>query len=81
MKARIVLPVTLAFALTAPVFAQGTARAKAKSPASAASRLVVLPAANLTWTDLDPTGAPGVKVATLWGSRVRSTRIPPTSRS
>jgi len=24
-------------------------------------------AANLKWIDLDPTGAPGVKIATLWG--------------
>jgi hypothetical protein len=26
-----------------------------------------IPAAELKWIDLDPTGAPGVKVATLWG--------------
>ena len=71
MKARILLPVALTFALTAPVFAQGTAGAKAKSPASAASRLVVKPAADLTWSDLDPTGAPGVKIATLWGDAAK----------
>jgi len=28
---------------------------------------VVLPAAELQWIDLDPIGAPGVKVADLWG--------------
>src|SRR4026207_1225762 len=28
---------------------------------------VVLPAAELHWIDLDPIGAPGVKVADLWG--------------
>jgi anti-sigma factor ChrR (cupin superfamily) len=28
---------------------------------------VVQPAADLKWNDLDPVGAPGVKVATLWG--------------
>ena len=28
---------------------------------------VALPAADLKWTELDPTGAPGVKVADLWG--------------
>ena len=28
---------------------------------------VPLPAENLKWIDLDPTGAPGVKVADLWG--------------
>jgi hypothetical protein len=28
---------------------------------------VPIAATELTWKDLDPTGAPGVKVATLWG--------------
>jgi hypothetical protein len=27
--------------------------------------------ANLKWTDLDPTGAPGVKVADLWGDHTK----------
>ena len=29
---------------------------------------VAKPAADLKWIDLDPTGAPGVKIATLWGN-------------
>jgi len=29
---------------------------------------VVKPAADLVWVDLDPVGAPGVKIASLWGS-------------
>lgn len=36
-----------------------------------ASRLVVLPAADLKWADLDPAGAPGVKVANLSGSHAK----------
>jgi anti-sigma factor ChrR (cupin superfamily) len=45
---------------------------KAKKPAaSPASRLVAKPAADLKWTDLDPTGAPGVKVADLWGDHTK----------
>jgi anti-sigma factor ChrR (cupin superfamily) len=45
---------------------------KAKKPAaSAASRLVTIPAADLKWTDLDPKGAPGVKVADLWGNHAK----------
>ena len=28
---------------------------------------IAIPAADLHWTDLDPKGAPGVKVADLWG--------------
>lgn len=31
------------------------------------NRPIPIPAADLKWTDLDPTGAPGVKVAKLWG--------------
>ncbi len=34
----------------------------------AASRLVTMPAADMKWTDLDPKGAPGVKVADVWGN-------------
>ena len=33
----------------------------------AASAPVPVPAADLLWSDLDPTGAPGVEIATLWG--------------
>jgi quercetin dioxygenase-like cupin family protein len=29
------------------------------------------PAADLKWTDLDPNGAPGVKVADLWGDHAK----------
>lgn len=39
---------------------EGTGQPKSLSP-------VALPVADLKWTDLDPTGAPGVKVADLWG--------------
>lgn len=37
-------------------------------PGNAASRLLVIPAGDVKWTDLDPKGAPGVKVADLWGN-------------
>lgn len=40
----------------------------AQNPADAASRLVVKPAAELEWADLDP-GVPGSKVVELWGNR------------
>ncbi len=71
MKTRTLLGVAVMFALTAAVFAGGFTGAKAKSPASAASRLVVMPAEELKWTDLDPTGAPGVKIADLWGDHTK----------
>jgi beta-alanine degradation protein BauB len=69
MRARNYLTFVITLALPATLFgqaaAQATASASAKNPAS---RLVIMPAGEMKWTDLDPTGAPGVKVADLWGS-------------
>jgi hypothetical protein len=65
------LPLALVAALTAIVSAPGGAEQKAKRSMSPYDRLVVKPAADLTWTDLDPTGAPGVKVAKLWGDHTK----------
>jgi quercetin dioxygenase-like cupin family protein len=41
------------------------------SPEGTASKLVVMPASDLKWADLDPTGAPGVKIADLWGDHTK----------
>jgi anti-sigma factor ChrR (cupin superfamily) len=69
MRAKTVLTLAAAFAVPAVVLAQGTAETKAMPPENpAASRLVVMPASDMKWTDLDPAGAPGVKVADLWGN-------------
>jgi anti-sigma factor ChrR (cupin superfamily) len=62
MTVRMALTFVLTFALPAAGLAQPSGQAK-----PAASRLVVMPAGEMKWTDLDP-GAPGVKVADLWGS-------------
>lgn len=68
MRARHVLTLAVAVALPVAVLAQGSGETKAKSdPNAAASRLVVMPAAEMKWADLDP-GVPGVKVADLWGN-------------
>ena len=67
-----VLGLAMAFAQAAAVFAQGAGEAKANvTPRSAASRLVVMPASDLKWANLDPTGAPGVKIADLWGDHAK----------
>lgn len=60
-----------AMALAVPVtlLAQGAGEAKAKGASpSAIDRLVVMPSDDVKWTDLDPKGAPGVKIADLWGN-------------
>lgn len=59
MRTHTLIPALIA--LTAVFLTQPT------SSAAAEAVPVVTPAADLKWTDLDPAGAPGVKVATLWG--------------
>ena len=71
MKARTLSRVAVTFALTMAYFAPGFQGAKAETPASPADRLVVVPAADVKWTDLDPTGAPGVKISDLWGDHTK----------
>lgn len=61
MKARNVLVSVVCFLLAAAALAQGTKTAVKATP-------VFTPAADLKWTDLDPVGAPGVKIADLWGN-------------
>jgi anti-sigma factor ChrR (cupin superfamily) len=63
MKAPSLLAVILSFTLPVTTLAQ--------NPSSAASRLVVMPAGELKWADLDP-GIPGSKVVDLWGSHTGS---------
>ena len=41
-------------------------------PAQTPGQPVFVPAAQLKWADLDPTGAPGVKIATLWGDPTKA---------
>jgi quercetin dioxygenase-like cupin family protein len=67
MRARNVVTLVVTFALPVTLLAQAPGGTEAKRAAtSAQSRLVVMPASDMKWTDLDP-GAPGVKVADLWG--------------
>ena len=72
MRARHVLAFAVSFVLAAAILAQGSGEAKAKSaPKKAAGGAVIMPAGDMKWTDLDPTGAPGVKIADLWGDHTK----------
>jgi anti-sigma factor ChrR (cupin superfamily) len=74
MRSRNVLAfsISLMLILTAPVLAQPSRGAQAKAaPKAAPGQPIFLPAADLKWTDLDPNGAPGVKVADLWGDHAK----------
>ena len=69
MKARNLLTSLITLILPAALVGQGAGQTKANASANtAASRLLVMPADDMRWTDLDPAGAPGVKVADLWGN-------------
>ena len=68
MRTRYLLTLVVTLALPAIVLAQA---AKAKTGTNPADRLVVMPSGDMKWTDLDPAGAPGVKVADLWGSHAK----------
>jgi hypothetical protein len=58
MKSRNVLALSISLILSAPVLAQQ-------------GQPVFMPSANLKWIDLDPNGAPGVKIADLWGDHAK----------
>jgi anti-sigma factor ChrR (cupin superfamily) len=65
MKARSVLLVTASTLLACALSAQtATSTSSATTP-------TFLPAGELKWTDLDPAGAPGVKIADLWGDHAK----------
>ena len=72
MRAKNMLAFAVSFVLAAAVLAQGAGEAKTKSaPKAAAGAPIVMPAGDLKWTDLDPTGAPGVKIADMWGDHTK----------
>ena len=72
MRGRNVPAFAVLFLLAAAVLAQATGEAKVKSaPKAGAGKPVVMPAADLKWADLDPAGAPGVKIADLWGNHAK----------
>ncbi len=64
MRARNILAFAVSFVIAAAVLAQGAPKAGAKGA-------VLIPAADLKFTELDPTGAPGVKIADLWGDHTK----------
>lgn len=70
MRAKHILAFAVSFVLAAAVLAQESGAAKKKAPKSGATP-VFMPAGDLKWMDLDPKGAPGVKIADLWGDHTK----------
>ena len=72
MRPRSVLAFSISLMLAAPVLAQPGGQANAtKAPKVVPSQPVFMPAGDLKWTDLDPKGAPGVKIADVWGNHAK----------
>ena len=72
MKKNRVLTIAALLVVASVALARESGNVKVESVREAAAdRLIVKPAAELTWTDLDPKGAPGVKVADLWGDHAK----------
>jgi hypothetical protein len=71
MKRRIVIPLFMLI-MAALVLAQQSGQAQANTAQKATpGQPVFMPAGNVKWTDLDPKGAPGVKIADLWGDHTK----------
>jgi len=72
MRPRNALLFAISLLLAAPILAQPPGGATAnRAPKPGPEQPVFMPAGDLKWTDLDPTGAPGVKVANLWGDHAK----------
>jgi quercetin dioxygenase-like cupin family protein len=72
MRARSVLAFAVSFVLATAVLAQASGEAKSKTaPKAGAGEPIIKPVGDLIWNDLDPAGAPGVKVADLWGDHTK----------
>jgi uncharacterized protein DUF4437 len=72
MRSKNVLVFSITLMLTALVLAQLSGKAQINSAQKAGpSQPVFTPGGDLKWTDLDPKGAPGVKIADLWGDHAK----------
>jgi anti-sigma factor ChrR (cupin superfamily) len=72
MNRRNVLALSISLVLVSSVLVQPSGGARATQAATAGpAQPVFLPAGDVKWADLDPTGAPGVKIADLWGDHAK----------
>ena len=62
MRTKNVLVFAASFVLAAAVLAQGS---------GGGSKPIFMPSGDLKWTDLDPKGAPGIKIADVWGNHTK----------
>lgn len=70
MRSKCVLAFAVSFVLAAAVLAQEPGESKAKAVIKAGIP-VFMPSSDLKWADLDPKGAPGIKIADVWGDHTK----------
>jgi hypothetical protein len=72
MKPRYILVLSISLVAVSSVLVQpsGMARA-AQAAATGSAQPIFMSAGDVKWIDLDPTGAPGVKIADLWGDHAK----------
>src|SRR5262245_60992829 len=70
MRRRNILVCAVSFVLPVVTLAQGSGEMKSGAK-GAATRLVIMPEGDLKWADLDPKGAPGVKIVDVWGNHAK----------
>ena len=58
-------------AVSIPIMLAATVLARSAGQAGRAAAPIFTPADALKWTDLDPAGAPGVKIVDLWGDHTK----------
>jgi anti-sigma factor ChrR (cupin superfamily) len=72
MRSRNVLVVSISLVLVSSVLVQPSGQARPPQASTAKpGQPTFLAAGDVKWTDLDPTGAPGVKIADLWGDHAK----------
>ena len=72
MKPSHVLAFSISLILVASVVVQPSGESQgAKTAKAAGTQPIFKSAGDLKWTDLDPKGAPGVKVVDLWGDHTK----------
>jgi anti-sigma factor ChrR (cupin superfamily) len=72
MRLRNVLAFSLSLIFAAPLLAQPSGKAQGTTaPKAGPSQPIFMLAGDVQWTDLDPKGAPGVKIADLWGDHAK----------
>jgi beta-alanine degradation protein BauB len=72
MKMKKMLSIAASVVMASAVLAQTNVdMTMKKAPKAAATAPTFIPAADLKWVDLDPKGAPGVKVVDLWGNHAK----------